>query len=448
MDEGKGPAFGSLHSKESSDEKYRRELVRIRKSSSFRIGTHLIRSIEQPWRFPLLLFSFPWLLMSIVLERLGRKPHPVDETKSVQSGELRKSIVMFPTNGVGFGHFTRMLALARRVRKLDPDIEIIFFTTMPTLHLLKREGFAAYHIPGRNKFDDMDAATWNMLTEEMLANVFTIHRPSLFLFDGAFPYRGMLNAIQNDTGMKKIWMRRGTFRKGATKIPIDSINHFQFIINPKDSVSETYDDDDVIDFKPAIIRSDPIIFLDEIELRPRNDLRDRLGIPHDAVVVYLQLGAGQINDIQSDISTCLKILERYGDAYVVLGESLIGSRIPSIGGRVRIISEYPNSLDFRAFDFTIMAAGYNSYHEAIRFSLPTLCIPNMNTGMDDQLARAEVAEKAGAMIVLREVSEDKVAVAIDRLMDPEVRRLMIERCESLHQPNGANQLAKWLVNVV
>ena len=68
--------------------------------------------------------------------------------------------------------------------------------------------------------------------------------------------------------------------------------------------------------------------------------------------------------------------------------------------------------------------------------------------MDDQLARAEVAEKAGAMIVLREVSEDKVAVAIDRLMDPEVRRLMIERCESLHQPNGANQLAKWLVNVI
>ncbi|MBT6917328.1 MAG: hypothetical protein HOA37_08640, partial [Flavobacteriales bacterium] len=130
------------------------------------------------------------------------------------------------------------------------------------------------------------------------------------------------------------------------------------------------------------------------------------------------------------------------------GESLIGSRIPSIGGRVRIISEYPNSLDFKAFDFTIMAAGYNSYHEAIRFSLPTLCIPNMNTGMDDQLARAEVAEKAGAMIVLREVTEDKVAVAIERLMDSEVRRTMMKRCEKLHQPNGANQLAKWLVNEV
>lgn len=446
MDEGTDSSFGSLRDKESDEDKYRREVVRIRKSSSFRIGTHLIRSIEQPWRFPLLLFSLPWLIFSIGLERIGRKALPLEETDSIGSGDTRKSIVMFPTNGVGFGHFTRMLALARRVRRLDPDIELIFFTTMPTLHLLKREGIAAYHIPGRNKFRKMNASTWNMLTEEMLANVLIVHRPSIFVFDGAFPYRGMLNAIQGDTKMKKVWLRRGTFRKGATKVPVDSIDHFDFIIHPKDSVDESHDDE--IEFKPSIIRSDPIIFLDEMELRPRNDLRDRLGIPHNAIVVYLQLGAGQINDIESDINTCLKILEQFEDAYVVLGESLIGSRIPSIGGRVRIISEYPNSLDFKAFDFTIMAAGYNSYHEAIRFSLPTLCIPNMNTGMDDQLARAEVAEKAGAMIVLREVTEDKVAVAIERLMDSEVRRTMMKRCEKLHQPNGANQLAKWLVNEV
>jgi len=446
MDDGIKPSFGSLKSKGSDEDRYRREVIRIRKSSSFRIGTHLVRGVERPWRFPFLIVTLPWLILSICLERLGTKAPPSIEIHPVVRGEPRQSIVLFPTNGVGFGHFTRMLALARRVRKLNPKIEIIFFTTMPTLHLLKREGFAAYHIPGRKKFQNMDASTWNMLTEEMLANVFAIHQPSVFVFDGAYPYRGMLNAIQDQTKIKKVWMRRGTFRKGATQVPIDSINHFDFIIHPKDSVDESHDDE--MDFEPSIVRSDPIIFLDESELRPRNDLRDRLGIPQDAIVVYLQLGAGQINDIESDINTCLKALERFEDAYVVLGESLIGNRIPSIGGRVRIISEYPNSLDFRAFDFTIMAAGYNSYHEAIRFSLPTLCVPNMKTGMDDQLARAEVAEKAGAMIVLREVTKQKVEIAVERLMDPDVRRTMTERCEKLHRPNGANQLAKWLVNEV
>lgn len=444
-DAGETP-FGSLKTRNASEKKYAREVVRIRKSPSFRIGTHLVSSVEKPWRFPFLILTFPWLLVSIGLERLGRKSHPVNSTGLLEYAKPRRSIVMFPTNGVGFGHFTRMLALARRVRKLDPGVEVIFFTTMPTLHLLKREGIAAYFVPGRKKFQDMDAATWNMLTEEMLANVFTVHKPSIFLFDGAFPYRGMLNALQGDVSMKKVWMRRGTFKKGGTKIPVDSINHFDYVIHPKDSVEENHDD--IVEFKPSIVRSDPILLLDESELRPRNDLRDRLGIPHEATVVYLQLGAGEINDIESDIRTCLNTLDEYENTYVVLGESLIGKRIPSIGGRVRIISEYPNSLDFRAFDFTIMAAGYNSYHEAIRFSLPTLCIPNMNTGMDDQLARAEVAEQVGAMIVLRNVTEAKVKIAIERLMDPEVRRSMRERCEQLHQPNGANQLAKWLINEV
>ena len=446
MEEREEVSFGSLKTRNASEDKYRREVIRIRKSTSFRIGTHIIRSIEKPWKFPFLILTLPWLIFSIGLERLGRRSHPVNDTDLLQHAKPRRSIVMFPTNGVGFGHFTRMLALARRVRKLDPSVEVIFFTTMPTLHLLKREGIAAYFIPGRKKFDNMDAATWNMLTEETLATVFAVHRPSIFIFDGAYPYRGMLNAIQSDPNIKKVWMRRGTFRKGGTKIPVDSINHFDYVIHPKDSVEQ--DHDDIVEFKPSIVRSDPILLLDESELRPRNDLRDRLGIPHDATLVYLQLGAGEINDIQSDINTCLNILEGYENTYVVLGESLIGKRIPSIGGRVRIISEYPNSLDFKAFDFTIMAAGYNSYHEAIRFSLPTLCIPNMNTGMDDQLARALIAENIGAMIVLRKVTVAKVKIAIERLMDADVRRTMRERCEQLHQPNGANQLAKWLIDEV
>ena len=80
-----------------------------------------------------------------------------------------------------------------------------------------------------------------------------------------------------------------------------------------------------------------------------------------------------------------------------------------------------------------MAAGYNSYHEAIRFSVPTISIPNMNTGMDDQLARVEVAEEAGAMIVLREVSKRRVQAVVERILDESVRNSMIKASEKLHR---------------
>ena len=53
-----------------------------------------------------------------------------------------------------------------------------------------------------------------------------------FIFDGAFPYRGMLRAIHSRTDIDKLWMRRGTFRKGSS-IPVDSINFFDAIIHPK-----------------------------------------------------------------------------------------------------------------------------------------------------------------------------------------------------------------------
>lgn len=437
--------FGKLDDAGSAEEKYRRELVRIRRSPSFRIGVHLITAIEKPWRLILLPLSLPWLIFSLGLERLGKKAIPKFEQPNFASTKTRKSIVMFPTNGVGFGHFTRLLSIARRIKKLDEEVEVIFFTTMPTLHLLKREGIPAYHLPGRKKFNDMSAKTWNKIIEENIANVFAIHKPSMFIFDGAFPYRGMLNSIQGRDDIKKVWLRRGTFKKGSTKIPVDSINHFDYIITPKDSVElEEHD----MEFTSTVVKCDPILYLDEIELRPKEDLRNRLGIPHDAIVCYLQLGAGEINDIESDISICLSELEKHDNVYVVLGESMLGGRLPSIGGRVRVLTDYPNSLDFNAFDFTIMAAGYNSYHEAIRFSVPTISIPNMETGMDDQLARVEVAEEAGAMIVLREVTKRRVQAVVERVLDESVRNSMIKASEKLHRPNGANQMAKWTIDEI
>ena len=50
---------------------------------------------------------------------------------------------------------------------------------------------------------------------------------------------------------------------------------------------------------------------------------------------------------------------------------------------------------FNAFDASIQAGGYNSYHEVRKFGIPTIFYPNMKTGMDDQLARCKQAEKEG-----------------------------------------------------
>ena len=72
----------------------------------------------------------------------------------------------------------------------------------------------------------------------------------------------------------------------------------------------------------------------------------------------------------------------------------------------------------------------------------------MDTGQDDQLARAKVAEDVGAMVVLKKRTKNKIAAAIDRLHDNDVRKRMKKKAALLHSENGAEQIAKYLIGMI
>lgn len=415
----------------------RRELHRLRTSPSLRLGGHITTAIRKPWRAPFLILSLPFMMLMIGLELIGLKAQPKALQTNHAGRELSKGncIIMFPTNGVGFGHFTRLLAIGKRMKKQDPSLEIIFFTTMPTLHLLKPYGIPAHHISGPKYFKGVDSNEWNALLEEELTLCIETHNPSMFIFDGAFPYRGMLRAIYGRIELKKIWMRRGMFRKGA-KIPVDSIQHFDSIIRPGDGIDESEEE---IDHGLEILRSPPIIMLDESELLSREKARYRLGIPQDCQAVYVQLGAGEINDISSEIRMTLEELLEHEKIHVILGESLIGSRIEVELPKVHILRDYPNSQYFNGFDAAIQAGGYNSFHETRAFGLPALFYPNLETGMDDQLARCLVAEAEGWGYVVEKRTQENIRVGIQNLLNH------IDKGKSLENVNGADELSKALI---
>ena len=370
----------------SRNSRNEREIRRLRSSISFQLGVHITKAIRYPWRLPFLIITFPLLIFRLGLQRLGRKPiNTIGEINLAKQPNRKHSIVLFPTNGVGFGHFTRMYAVARSLRKKDPALEIIFFTPMPTLHILYSDQFPTYHLAGRYKHAEMSASEWNGLVEDMLHMVFEMHRPKWFMFDGAYPYRGMLNAIASQPDMEKWWMRRGSLKKNKT-IPVDSQSYFDGIIMPGES-------NEVEEEGVHVVA--PIRAIEPEEAWERSFSRSRLSVPDDGKVVYVQLGAGRINNIEDMVDLVLKALFEHSEVYVVLGESMLGERLTFTHERLRVIRDYPNALYAQAFDASVQAGGYNSYQEMRMFGIPTLFIPNTETGMDDQIARCRVAEEEG-----------------------------------------------------
>ena len=430
------------HTMMVKEDRYRRENRRLRNSLSFRIGTLLTNSFRKPWMLLLLPLTFGNLGWKYINERFGRRPlpypdYPLDDAQTKRP--LRDCIVLFPTNGVGFGHFTRMYALAKRLRTQSPNTEIVFFTTMPTLQILYNEGFPTYHVAGRKKHVEMTASEWNAMVEENLSLIFNQHKPKMFIFDGAFPYRGMLNAIRSRNRIEKVWVRRGMFKKGSN-IPVDSVEHFTSIVRPGDGVD--VDEHLKVEISVESHVVNPMLLMDHDELLTKEQAKSRLNLPKDSKIVYVQLGAGRINDIDSEIRLTVDALLKHEEVHIVIGESMLGERIFFQHPRVQLLRDYPNSMYYRAFDASIQAGGYNSFHEMRTFGLPTLFYPNMNTGMDDQLARCSIAQAEGWGLVLENRTEASIAGSVENLLGLQVPR------ERPQFTNGADELATLLLGKI
>lgn len=415
VDENHPPLSGeeyttSLHMAIKQVDRQKREIFRLKNSVTYRLGEHLTDAIRRPWKLLILPITFPCYSFLLGLEKLGLKSPKIGSlTDGSSVNESKNCVLLFPTNGVGFGHFTRMYAVGKAIRKHSPETEVIFFTPMPTLHITYIEDFPTYHIAGKYKFQNMSSSQWNGLIEEQLLMIIETHKPKLFMFDGAYPYRGMLNAIRRKPSMKKAWMRRGMFKKGS-KIPVDSIQFFDTVIHPGDAITL---EEQAEEHSVQVKHIPPIILVKKDEMLSKEEARSRLGVPQSAEVWYVQLGAGQINDIESEIRLTIDaLLKHNSELFIIIGESLLGKRISFSNERVRILRDYPNAIYFNGFDYSIQAGGYNSFHEMRTSRIPTIFYPNMNTGMDDQLARCKVAEEEGWGIVVKKRDTNLISQAI------------------------------------
>lgn len=369
---------------------------------------------------------------------------PVEALKSISAGESKECMLFMPTNGTGLGHLTRLMAIAKRVRQNRPEIEIVFYTTSIAMPLIIQEGFIGYYLPSKAQ---LPAATtnrqWDQLLRNQLDTIFDLHTPNTLVFDGTFPYEGLVSAMNDAKGLRRVWVQRGERKKKSRDKVAGMEKYFDLTIIPGEAGGASEE------AGKRIFRTDPVIFLDKSELLDHDTARKLLMAPEASKIVYVQLGAGNISDTSSTIAILLSVLKERDDIHVVLGESLIGKRLDIALENGIVLRDYPNSRYFNAFDLAVSAAGYNSFHELMYFGVPTIFIPNEQTVTDDQIARTKRAENAGAAIVVRESlpdgeKRDALEREIGKMVEKKFSQRMRKTASELVKRNGADDIVSIL----
>lgn len=354
--------------------------------------------------------------------------------------------LFFCTNGAGLGHITRSLAVARRLRRQDSAVPIIFLTTSQALELFTREEMAAYHIPPYSHLNRHlgTIREWHDLLREKIRWIAENHGPDTFVFDGVSIYSGLFEALLD-----------GPFQYKAMILRVRN-KHSQIFQDPGrfscfDTVliaGEAGMGADPVDILPPQARElpcrfvSPIIYLDKEELLHRKEARWLLRIPSGKTAVYVQLGAGRINRIDDIRRRILSHLKKRKDVEVILAESPIADWSQNGEEDCRVIRSYPNALYFNGIDLAVTATGYNTFHELMHYGIPSVQIPNAETGTDDQVLRAQIARDAGAVLAVTDLSQ--LENTLDRALQPDIRAALAETARLYVPENGAAAAAALL----
>jgi hypothetical protein len=359
---------------------------------------------------------------------------PATVTPAPQPG---RHVLFVSSNGVGMGHLTRLLAIARRC---PPSLQPVFATMSQGLRVVHEMGFLAEYLPD-HRYLECEVYRWNKYLCQELDELIAFYDAAVVVFDCNCPYQGLIDAIGHNPAVWFLWCRRGMWRPGAGAEFIKRERFFDAVLEPRD-LAGAFDAGLTAKSRERARIVDPVVLLDRWEILPREVARRELGLDLERPAVLIQLGAGNNYDYESVRRLVLGYLAGRDDLQVVVAEWLMSDQTIDMPPGVLRLRRFPLARWFGAFDAAISAVGYNSYHELIFAGVPTLFIPNENPQQDDQLGRARYADRHGLGLCLRAQEVYGLRAALDRLLDPAERAAIRARCAALGRINGADEAAR------
>jgi UDP-N-acetylglucosamine--N-acetylmuramyl-(pentapeptide) pyrophosphoryl-undecaprenol N-acetylglucosamine transferase len=366
--------------------------------------------------------------------------------------------LLYAVDGLGLGHVTRLLGLARAIRRQSSSAEILFLTASEASHVIYREGFAAVKVPSRSAASTgkLRHASWLRLTQTMVWNAVAAFDPHCLVVDSfaAGSLHELLPLLR--WPLRKVFV----FRAQRSERALDPFTQSTLRLYDLILVPHTAGTEDV-PTPPSVktIWTGPMLLRDPADLQDRDTARAALGLPRDGTIGLITLGGGgepEMVAARAQLHQAILAANNAGGSQVYWVEMDgplsrdASSEYSTESSQYHVLRDvHPLMIYLRAFDFAVSAAGYNTTHELQAAQVPTVLWP-FSRDLDDQAQRARRLAQAGRALCIGEgtgmsgeKSDNRVAelsAAISDVMRPATReKLRI----AMSAGDGSAEGAEW-----
>ncbi len=351
--------------------------------------------------------------------------------------------LFYAVDGLGLGHVTRLVSIARALKRKAPESEVLFVTSSEACQVIGREGFASIKVPSKSLREKVGLSRTRYLrvAQSVTWSAISGFDPDVLVVDTypAGSFDELLPVLR--------WRQKNVFvfreqRDEAARSPL-----MQATLPLYDAVIVPHLDAAAVGPvpEPHKLRAvGPILIRERDELPSREAARSRLGLAPKDRALYVSFGGGGDPDLQRSFTQALEVTSKLERLEIVIGAGPLGAfRAP----HVRQLHDLFPALDvLPAFDATLCAAGYNSVTEALFARVPSVFVPFTRV-LDDQAARARAVEAAGAGRCSATLRADELLPALEHVLNPERAAPMRAAMEKLVPHNGAAAAAAALLEL-
>lgn len=356
-------------------------------------------------------------------------------TGRASATEEKPRLLLISSNGSGMGHLMRLMAYGRRAKEFEPHV----LSLSQGVGAVAALGMPFEYVPSANALG-MSPRNWQPIFTERVGAALDRIRPGVVVFDGVWPYSGIGVLRSTHPDPLWIWSRRGMWRNDRGGEQLEKSVWFDEVLEPGDFASAA--DRGATASAPAV-RVPPVTLLDEKDLLDRDQARRHLGLPSDGPIALVSFSGGAVDDVTSDTAAAIAACRQLG-LQICVTRSVVSPHVV-LPDDVHAVNPIPLARYQRAFDVAISSAGYNSFHELLRFGTPTIFIPKRNSSYDDQDRRATWAADQGWSLYANSVTRSATVAMVADLLDHGDE--MIAKVVAMDPGNGAFDAARLLADI-